>query len=76
MSVRERHKFRMAFSGRIHGPPLIDQPGQFCILNERPSRRHSAAAWATIASQSTLRQGIGFVTPGHVRLSPICPWNR
>ena len=64
----------MAFSGLIHGPPLIAQPGQFCIVNVRPSRLHSSATNPTRPSHGALRHVICGSTPGH--LPPNCPWKR
>ena len=53
---------------------VIDQPGQFCIVNVRPSRLHSSATKPTRPSHGALRHVICGSTPGH--LPPNCPWKR
>ena len=73
-SIRFQMRWRMAFSGLIHGPPLIAQPGQLCIEHERPSLWHSSATKRINPSHDSLRHLICGETPDHGL--PHCPWKR
>ena len=64
---------RMALSGVTHGPPLIDHPGQFCILKESPRRWHSSSANFIRSTHFSLRHGMDSATPGQSP-PPACPW--
>ena len=68
--VRLQIRWRIALSGVIHGPPDIAQPGQFCIVNRRPSRCVSSATCAIMSSHAGLRHWIWGSTPGHGRPLP------
>ena len=64
-SVRLADKWRIAFSGLIHGPPAIAHPGHTCIVNFSPSLRHSLPKCPTRPSHSGLRHFTCLGTPGH-----------